>query len=132
LQQAYIEENVVWTSYEGGYDTQYSSWWVQFNLDGALRHWDQGRWWRHNDDFVRLSLASYEKFVSSLSVEKDCIILEDVKYSHYEKELFLKASKSVDDAWYYGLIWSLRHTKISRGWRRQSLILKIFENIANN
>ena len=55
-----------------------------------------------DEDLVIILLASlppsYENFVSSLSVGKDSITLEEVKSSLYSRELRLKASGNGDEA----------------------------------
>ena len=46
---------------------------------------------------------SYDNFVSSSSVSKDSITLEEVKSSLYSRELQLKASRNSDEAFAFGL-----------------------------
>ena len=60
-----------------------------------------------DEDLAMILLASlplcYENFVSSLSVGKDSITLEEVKFSLYSRELRLKVSRNGDEVFVTGL-----------------------------
>jgi len=60
-----------------------------------------------NKDLAMILLASfppsYENFVNSLSVGKNFITLEEVKFNLYSRELQLKAFRNNDEAFAFGL-----------------------------
>lgn len=80
-------------------------------LDVTLRHICQDRRWRHNNNFVDLSLTILRELGKFFSVEKD-FVHEEFKFNTYIKKLCLKESRNVDDACLQDW-WSLKKT--SRG-----------------
>ena len=72
-----------------------------------------------DEDLAMILLASlppsYENFVSSLSVAKDSITLEEVKSNLHSRDLRLKESRNDDEAFVSGL----SVTDFSKGQRRR-------------